>query len=76
MSRVVYIERPRRIGRSYVEAVLRRARILALASSTVAPAKAWIDEAVVVALPQRGVAAAPSLTGATTTTQSSGGDDA
>lgn len=74
MNEVVFIEKPNRSGKSFVEAVLRRAHFLALASSSVAPAKAWIDEAVVVAFPMRGVAAAPSLTGATTTTHSQTGD--
>lgn len=73
MGNIVFFERPRsRSNKSFVEAVLRRAHLLSLASSSVAPTQVWIDEAVVVDFP-RAVAAAPSLTGSTTTTQSSDG---
>lgn len=74
MNKVVYMERFRCRGKSFVEAVLRRAHLLSLASSSVAPTKVWIDEAVVVDFP-RAVAAAPSLTGSTTTTPSAEGDN-
>lgn len=81
-TNVRFIEYPHRVGKTFrtrnaVDAVLRRAHLLCLARQSKTPAQAWIDEApAVVAFPQRGVAAAPSLTGATAADHSAGGDDA
>lgn len=78
-TNVRFVEFPKHIGRTFrarlaLDAMQRRAHLLSLASSSVAPTKVWIDEAVVVDFP-RAVAAAPSLTGSTTTTPSAEGDN-
>lgn len=81
-TNIRFVEFSRSTGRTFrtrnaVDAVLRRAHFLCLARQSETPAQAWIDEApAVVAFPMRGLAAAPSLTGATTADHSTGGDDA